>query len=336
MNETSSVSSIAPDLNAIGIGDATISPNSVIWYSTFGDSIWVYELSDSPTFKGERKSSINWDGFDSQKKHHASKYEYCLTRKMIQEIKIAAYIYSHFPKFFRGSRTKKTNIDGKTVHGRIIELAKIGSYFVRIGNENGSTIESFSDVSFEMLKLYASSIGGRPSHLKRALRLLAEEAVQKNLPTKLQFSLNDINSKSLNWGKETERRGIPTLSDSQFLFLLSRCKRAIAEFKIASGFEIHDKDITDSARPEITRKCRNIRRPLENYLWNKSSLGTKNLTKQYRIDYGYSPGEITELYKEAHKASMLIILLLTGMRDSETSYLTVNSLEFSDGIKYGS
>ncbi|WP_417499882.1 tyrosine-type recombinase/integrase [Methylophaga sp.] len=322
------------DLHSFATGDANIPSDRPVWNSVYADSKWIYELPDSPTYKGERSSSINWDEFKIGRKHHAAKYEYCLTDEMIQEIKIAAYIYAHFPNFFRGSKTKKTTIDGKTINGRVRELAKIGSHFVRLLREDGIRINSFSDISFEMLKLHASSIGGRPSHLKRALRLLAEETVQNNLPEKLQFSLNDIDSKSIYWGEEADYHGIPTLSDPQFLFLLSKCKQAIAEFKIAIGFEIHDLDITENIRPHIIETYKNIKEPLEQYLWEKPVLGKKKSTNYFRKTYGYCPREITELYKAAHKASMLIILMLTGMRDSETSYLKLNSLRYVDGVKY--
>lgn len=334
MHRTSQNSVVDQLLNTIGAGKHLIPSDSPIWHSTFSDSIWVFESSSSPTFKGKKSSSINWDDLQSREKHHASRYKLCLTNTMVQELKIATFIYAHFPKFFRGSRTKKTTIDGKTVLGRVQELAKIGSHFVRVGSEEGSVIESFSDISFEMLKLHSSSIGGRPGHLKRALRLLAEEVVQKNLPNKLQFSLNDLNSKSLNWGEAVEYRGIPTLSDQQFLLLLSHCKRAIAEFKIVMHFEIHDKDIINSARSGVTESGVCIREPLEKYIWESHSRNIYNHANKYRTQYGYSLGEMKSFYSEAHKASMLLILMLTGMRSSETSYLKVNSLEFKDGVRY--
>tara|TARA_R110001592_G_scaffold356543_2_gene658687 strand:- start:58997 stop:60625 length:1629 start_codon:yes stop_codon:yes gene_type:complete len=251
---------------------------------------------------------------------------------MILEVKIAAYIYAHFPNFFRGSKTHKTTINGSTVLGRVTELAKIGSHIVIKGIEEGIIIDSFADISFEMLKLNASSIGGRPDHLKRAMHLITTEVVQKNLPKILQIKTADVNSKSIYWGIQSERIGIPTLSDAQFIFLLNYCKQSISEFKLAIGFDICDSEIINHARPEVTKKFQNIRASLEDYIWGGKSKSC--ITSIYLNKYGYTPGEVRSIYNTAHKTSMLIIILMTGMRDSEFTHLVDGSLNYYDGLKY--
>jgi hypothetical protein len=326
-----------PSINEFEVGSALIDPLAPIWYSTFGEKKWVYNLPNDPLYKGPKFSSIEWNDYlySSSSKHSSAKYEHCLTPRMILEIQIAAFMYAHYPKLFRGTKTKKTMLDGKTVKGRVVELAKIGSHIVRASLDEGVVIESFSDINFEMLRRHASSIGGRPDHLKRAMRLIATEVVQRNLPQLLQIKLADVDSKSINWGAQVEWEGIPTLSDAQFLFLLNYCKQAIAEFKIAMGFDIHDKDIIDAARADVLDKLKDIRVSLEDYIWGNSGRGDiSGITAVYREAYGYTPGDITSLYKDAHKASMLAIMLMTGMRDTEFSLLMVGSLKYIDGLKF--
>jgi|GEM_PF-2474331 len=315
-------------------GEAEIGADSPIWYSTFQDDVWRYVLNTEPLYKGEESATINWPTFLDTNKHQGkrTKYKRCLTKNMVHELKVTAFIYAHYPSLLNNTKTNKTTLDGKTVKGRVSELVKIGSQCVTYGKENGYYIDSFSDISFDILKINAPMFGGRVSHLKRALRLITDNVIQKNLPQPLQLSLKDINSKSIPWREKALKEGIKNLSDAQFLFLLNYCKRAIAEFKLLMEFDIHDDDIRNYASSDVTDRFGNIKVQLEEHLWGEG----KALSKHYKKKYGYTAGEINELYSNAHKASMLIVLLLTGMRDTEFSLLTVGSLRTSptDGLKY--
>ncbi|MCB2427679.1 site-specific integrase [Methylophaga pinxianii] len=324
---------LIPSINELENGGVSINPSTPIWHSKFSDDQWIIKNSDEIGYQGPRASCIDWRRYMNRTEHHKQRYCYCLSEQMVLEIKIAAFIYAMYPNLLKGAKTSKTMIDGKTVSARVLELAKIGSHLMREESKNGFVINSFSDITFNCIKFHAASIGGRPSHLVRAMRLLTSEVIQRNLPKRLQLSASEIDSKSINWGEETEVKGIQTLSDPQFLFLLNYCKRAIAEFKIAIGFDIHDRTISDSARPTVIQKFSDIRVPLESYLWGTQEL-SKSKPRLYRKQYGYTPAEVRHLYKEAHKASMLTILLLTGMRLSEAQRVQNDSLRFIDGIKY--
>ncbi len=323
-----------PTIEDVMKGEAEIGSDSPIWYSKFPDDVWRYILATDPHYKGEENATINWLTFLDTKNYQgkATQYKRCLTKNMIYELKVAAFIYAHYPSLLHNTKTKKTTLDGKTVKGRISELVKIGSRCVTYGKENGYDIDSFSDISFDMLKINAPLFGGRVEHLKRALRLITDNVIQENLPQTLQLSIKDIDSKSIYWGEAVGKKGIKNLSDAQFLFLLNHCKRTIAEFKLAMEFDIHDDDIRDYASDDIGNKFGNIKVQLEDHLWGEG----KTLSKHYKKKYGYTAGEINALYSNAHKASMLIILFLTGMRDTEYSLLTIGTLRTSpaDGLKY--
>lgn len=324
---------ITPSINELESGNAAISPATPIWHSRFRDDQWVFVQPNEVSYQGPSNSCIDWEKLKNTTSHHKQKYSFCLNDQMISELKIAAIIYAMYPNLLKGAKTSKTVVDGKSVAARVFELAKIGSYIKHKESAAGITISSFADISFETLKRHASSIGGRPSHLIRAMKLLTAEVIQRNLPRRLQLSTSDVNSKSINWGEEASRKGIATLSDAQFLFLLNYSKQAIAEFKIAMGFALHDQTIRDSARQTIIEKFPDIRESLEFYIWGPGA-SSKNLIKNYRQRYGYTAGEVRELYNEAHKAAMLVILLLTGMRFSEARSVKNVPLKFIDGIKY--
>ncbi|PPI82985.1 hypothetical protein KEHDKFFH_17005 [Marinobacter maroccanus] len=322
-----------PSVNELEIGDAVFDPATPIWHSQFQDVQWVYLLSDDVRFNGRKSSMIDWKGFKQSSRHHKEKYDYCLTEQMVSELKIASAIYAFYPKLFKHSKTSKTTVDGKTVKGRVRELAKIGSYITREEQKDGFSINSFADISFETFKRHAPHIGGRPDHLRRAMRILTSEIVQRNLPRRLALQSSDIDSKSINWSEQSVHEGIGTLSDAQFIFLLNHCKRAISEFKVAINCEIHDRTIANTARKEIVKKFTNVRLPLEYYVWG-GGRDEENLQQKYKKEYGYTPGEVRNLYNEAHKASMLIILLLTGMRFSEAQLIRRGALAYADGIRY--
>ena len=327
---------LIPSLPQLEAGNAYIKPLAPIWHSTFESNVWVYRLDHSTDFQGKKSAAIFWDDYRTspdRERSHMQRYDFCLTDEMVLEIKTAAFIYANYPKLIKGSKTKKTRIDGATVKGRVTELAKIGSQIIREAAKEGFSVRSFSDVTYEMLKYHAPTVGGRPAHLIRALRLLTEEVIQKNLPQRLQLQRVDVDSKSINWGEQTEYTGIGTLSDVQFMFLLNYCKQSISEFKLAMGMSIRDSTITDNARDEVTKRFSDIRYALESYVWG-NSFAKSSPSRKYREVQGYHPGEIRRLYTEAHKASMLVTLLFTGARYSETKNLKSGCLKFIDGIKY--
>lgn len=328
-----SAKSLIPSLQNIINGNVDIDPNCPIWYSKFKHDEWIFISEESPYFRGDEKSCINWNSFlEGSDKTKNQRYERCLTQTMINELKIVAFIYSNYPALLPKSKTKKTTVDGKTVKDRILELVKIGSMLVKYArNEKSIEINSFSDITYDMLKTNAPIIGGRPDHLKRALCLIAEPSIQKCLPTPLQFTSRDVRSKSIFWGTQKSKEHIATLSDAQFLFLLNYCKQSISEFKQAMKFDIHDNDISDYARADIVEKFTDGKSILEDYIWVANSK-YPNL----KINHGYTIGELVQLYRNAHLSSMLIILLFTGMRDTEFTVLKKGSLAISktDGLKY--
>lgn len=72
--------------------------------------------------------------------------------------------------------------------------------------------------------------------------------VQRNLSAPLQWTKPDLKDRSIRWPAVPEYKGIDTLRDEQFLFLMVSCKSAITDFKAALGLSIHDKDCQALAR----------------------------------------------------------------------------------------
>ncbi|MBV5327892.1 MAG: hypothetical protein JZU65_09665, partial [Chlorobium sp.] len=196
-------------------------------------------------------SSIAWGdyifGRGATLKHHSSfvksTYDYCLTSEIVNDLKVAAVIHGFFPKLLTHARSAKAELDPKTVKGRIDELAKFFSLVILEGKQRfGYFITRLNQIPFELVKEVVAKYPGRSGHLKRALKLISDPIVQRNLSAPLQWTLLDIIKSSIAWGEDKDGGGIATLSDAQFLFLLDYGKRAIAQFKRVARIEILDSE----------------------------------------------------------------------------------------------
>ena len=325
-----------PSINEITDGSAIFSDDMPVWNGTFGSDSWPYIDPSSPMYAGRTSSAIVWadyvNGRGSKFGHFNSSnnavYEYCVTAEIVRDLKIAAVIHGYFPKLLKHARSTKSEVDPKTVKGRIDELGKFFSIVIkRYQEEYGIQISRLDEISFERLKECIPRFPGRSAHLMRALKLISDPMVQKNLSAPLQWQALDLSSKSINWNPVKDYGGIATLTDAQFLFLISYCRGVIQEFKVAIGQELHDK---------ISAKGDN--ESLENYVqalnayYENSAKNKKSNNREFRDQFGLSPGDVSRLLSDAHCAAMMTILLLTGMRESETKYLMRDCLVNDHGF----
>lgn len=331
-----------PNVNDITAGQAIFSSSMPVWNSKFGDDIWSFIDSTSPLYAGISASNFIWMDymtgrgatFNHPNSHTKTKYNYCLSKEIINDLKIAAVIHGYFPKLIKNAISKKAEVSPLTVRGRIDDLAKLFSLVLEYHYErNGFRISKLSEVSFEILKECIPRYTGRSSHLKRALKLISDPMVQKNLSSPLQWQLLDISSKSIHWSIPNDNGGIPTLSDAQFLFLMSYCKKTISEFKDAIGLNLNTSRINDN--PDITRHDGpfNYLKAL-NAFYDLSVKNKKIDTKTFRKRFGYSPSEVSDTLIDAHNSSIMAILLLTGMRSSETVFLMRDCLIDVNGYQF--
>jgi integrase len=322
-------------LDDVTSGNAVFRDSMPIWLSIFGSNIWHMIDPSSPLYNGVASSSIVWSDFihgrgstlNSKNSAHKSTYSYCLTDKIVKDLKIAAAIYANFPKLLKHTKNSKSEIDPKTVKGRIDELAKIFSIAIQTSkNAYGVEITELGEISFELLKECISQFKGRSSHLKRGLKLISDPMVQKNLSTSLQWQTLDLESKSINWKSTVDNGGIATLSDNQFLFLMSHCRKSVLEFKHAMGMPINEKEF----KPEDQDSWGSLANAIESYYEFEVSI--KKVTHRFQKIHGYTHGYVSNLMIEAHISAMMLIFLLTGMRISESRFVMQDCLVENHGF----
>lgn len=325
-----------PALEAIVAGHAVFSADMPVWLGAFGADKWPFIDESSPLWKGTSSSSLVWrdyiEGRGAALNHPSSfaktKYSYCLTPEIIDDLKIAATIHAFFPKLLKDSRSTKPHVDPKTVKGRIEELAKFFSLVIIKGRtKHRLVISSLRQISFPLLKEVISEYPGRGAHLKRALKLISDPAVQRNLSGELQWGLLDITKSYIVWPDSPNEGGIATLPDSHFLFLLDSCKRAVARFKWIQGMQIHDVDCRELAPTDNV-----LRETLRNAVaaCYSEKAGYKK-PGHFHSRFGVTATVVANLIRDAHVAALLLVLLFTGMRSSETLFLMQDCLTHEYG-----
>lgn len=321
-----------PAVTEIVAGRAQFSDDMPVWLGTFGADIWPFVEKSSPLYQGECSSSFVWRDYmfgkgttlGNSASISKSKYEFCLTDDIITDLKTAAVIHGYFPKLIKNARSSKGQLDPKTVKGRIDELAKFFSMVIDVGRKKlGISISCLDQIPLSLLKEVIPTYPGRSDHLKRALKLISDPMVQRNLIAPLQWELLDISKSSIAWSPTPAIVGIATLSEVQFLFLLNHCKRAVANFKQVVGLEIHDSECRALPRFSGEVELPILSSALESYYKDQDAEGT---VQNFKRRNGVSAALVSSLVRDAHTSAMMVILLFTGMRSSETHFLLKNCL----------
>lgn len=329
--------SFFPSVTDIVSGQAVFSDDMPVWFGMFGADIWPFIEPSSPLFKGQGTSSFVWRDYmlgrgatlNHPSSFSMSKYEYCLTPEIVLDLKVAAVIHGYFPKLIKNARSSKEQLDPKTVKGRIDELAKFFSMVITAGRQKlGISICRLDQIPFSLLKEVIPTYPGRSAHLKRALMLISDPMVQKNLSAPLQWGFLDVTKSSIAWNGIKDEVGIPTLSDSQFLFILKYCKQSIAIFKQMVGLDIHDSECRAMSNFSGEIDPMTYRSALEFYYDNGDDAGS---ACEIQGKFGVSVTKLTDLIREAHVSALMLILLFTGMRNSETLFLMRDCLTSEHG-----
>lgn len=323
-------------LAAVTAGTAVFAAEMPVWLGRFGDKFWPFISLEDPLYTGETTSGIVWqdyvDGRGATIGHFMSikkmKYTLCLTNFIVQDLKVAAFIHCHFPTLLKHSRGSKGSVLPVTVKARIEDLAKFFSFLILDVHERyGLVIEHLSDISLQMIE---ESVSKFPAniHLKRALKLISDPIVQKNLSAPLQWSLHDITRTSLQFATRDNPGHIATLSDRQFLFLLDHCKCAIRNFQVGAGLPIHDMEdgsfVKGPSNDVSGAWAEAIAAYYDPTLFGKKGLGFSSI-------FGIERNRVASLASDAHTSAIMLILLFTGMRSSDSKYLKVGCLNFRMG-----
>lgn len=331
--------SILTSVAEIVAGQAIFSDDMPVWLGTFGADIWPLIEPSSPLFRGPTSSSIVWrdyiEGRGATLNHPNSasraKYELCLTPEIVSDLKIAAVIHGYFPKLIKDARRFKAELDPITVKLRIDEVAKFFSLVILEGRKVGISISRLDQIPFSLLKEVIPTYPGRSDHLKRALKLISDPIVQKNLSSPLQWGLPDITKSSIAWSATKDKGNIPTLTDAQFLFLLQYCKRAVARFKWIVGQPILDSECRALPVPGDETYRRTYRSALDAYYSDSYDAGDGEQSRRFSAQFGVASSDVSALIREAHTSALMLILLFTGMRSSETAFLMRNCLNYEHG-----
>ncbi|MFM0218698.1 site-specific integrase [Paraburkholderia caledonica] len=306
----------APTQTEVETGDAVFRDDLPVWFGYFGDDIWPCQGESSPDYLGPIASSIVWSDFyegrgpRTSRIAHLTDRDFCLTYEIVRDLKIAAYIYGNFPILISKAKRKVEQLDPMTVRGRILELAHFFSLVIMNAELRGHRpVTRLSDISWSLVVDTIYEYPGRAEHLRRALRLISEPRVQKNLSAPLDWTLMDIEKSSIKWTTSESKGGTQPLSDGQFLFLLSHSITAIAHFKRLVGMEIHDIE----CRATVNKLSPSLR-PTNPEEFSRSLDGSTDT--DFKKVFGISKSDANSIIAESHSSAMLLILLLTGMRVS--------------------
>lgn len=313
-----------PEVSDIIAGRAAFRDDLPVWHGFFGHDIWPFVEPESPLYNGQVSSSLVWndyiDGRGATHHHpnsaYRSTYELCLTPDIVHDLKIAAVICGYFPTLVKHSHAKSGQLAPITVKARIDDLAKLFSLVIVTARRNLNLyIWQLSQISFELLKEVIPTYPGPSTQLKRALKLISDPTVQSNLSAPLQWGQVDLDNPSIAWREKPQPRGIPPLLDSQFLFLLKYCKESITHFKTAAGLTIHDAECRALERSSQWFNDKSASTALDAYY------GFKGSSTDFRNAFGHSLAEIHKINGEGHISALVLILLLTGIRRTETVFL---------------
>lgn len=324
-----------PSVDEVIEGTARFRDEMPIFYGKFGDPVWPFRDPDSVRYTGPTSSSIVWQDFIHGRgatfghaaSKAASKYDLCLTPEIVNDLKIAAVIQGRFPNLLARSRAPSGTLKPITVYGRISDLSNFLSHLISENkNDGGKEIVKLSDISFVTLKKSISTFPGSAQGLQRALGLISDTVVQGNLSAPLQWTKLDLKDRSIHWPAAPDYKGIDPLRDDQFLFLMASCKSAIADFKAALRLPIHDKDCQALAQASEWSTSEGTAEAIngfyDSYRWE---------SKKFYDEYQLSRHKIKNIIDFGHAASMVILILLTGVRRSETSYMKRDCLTFQLG-----
>lgn len=326
-----------PSVSDIVFGGAVFRDDMPVWCGFFGSDIWPLIDSQSPLFLGHTTSSIVWSDYilgrgatlKNKNSFAKTKYCYCLTSHIVSDLKVAAVIHGNFPKLLKDSRYTKGVLDAKTVKGRIDDLAKFISLVITEAKcKLGLTILRLDQIPFTLVKETIPKFPGRSTHLKRALKLISDPIIQKNLSGQLQWELLDITRSTIAWNETKEREGIFPLLDQQFIFLLNHCKQAIAKFKHVAKLKMRDSECDALPAPGNENYLEEYHGALNAY-YERGKVGGRVV--DFLRKYGMTATEIADMVRDAHTSSMMLIFLFTGLRSSETKFLMRDCLKFTHG-----
>lgn len=312
-------------INQLMAGSHSFKPSTPLWDSRFGDDCWhekstgVYLIWMDFIF-GRGTGKIHPNAVKN------SRYTYCLTPSMVADLKVAAAIHALYPSMLANARSNKRSTALSTVAGRIEEVAKLFSIIIiKRKLTGGMRLENFSDFTIDDLKYGIHAFTGRPEALKRGLKLISHQNVQKNFSSPLQWTLLDVTKSTFAWGKSPESEQIATLTDSQFLMLLEHSRRSIGEFMAGMNFHRSEQEIFPKHHPtKFDAECVSAD-VLSAFLCSDiSSEDAAERTGIHRRRFSLALSDV-------HNSAMMIVLLLTGMRVSEVEYLLDGCLE----EKYG-
>jgi integrase len=325
-----------PSLNELIEGSAVFSKNMPVWEGRYGDNVWPMLKSDSPLFQGVASSAIVWSDFVEGRgatfghanSKQRTRYKYCLTSQMVADLKVAAVIHGYYPTLLKNARVAHDAVDPKTVKARIEDLAKIFSAAVAKSVERGFSLNRLQDLSFSLLKEVISEHPGRGAHLKRALKLISAPVIQKNISGPLQWHLVDIEKSSISWPETKNGDGIDTLPDAYFLAIQDYCLKSIRDFKAAIGIPL----LCSEAEPHEARTLikLGLSRPAIEALLQEQPKGGAERAR-FRSRFDVTAESIEEVIIDAQCAAIMLLLLFTGMRRTETQFLLDGSLVYQHG-----
>jgi integrase len=317
--------------------------------SRFGDPEWNWFDEQNLRFKiiHQCNMRIDWSVPTAGLKHPGSKARGAakthrrfipqLPKEIIEDLKRAFYITSHFPSLIRGKRKgrKKPITIVHEISLCINFLSHI--YSERLRTQPRNRINKLSDITLADIRNGIETCPYAIRDLKGILMLLAGEVVQVNLKHgRLQWNSHDI--KKLHWPQSRDEEPIRSLPDALFALLSNASADLVLEFHLLLGNSTSDTSIESASTKSAARNWPRFREMYESYVGRRRLLRSKGSgwvsahSREFIKIFGFEPRVLSEFLFDVRVAAFQIILLYTGMRYSEAASIQRGCLVRRNGI----
>lgn len=317
--------------------------------SVFGDSVWDWNEEYNRKVKTlpDSKLKFNWKaatiGNEESKMHvklSNQAFTVVLPKDILNDIKRAAFIYFKFPALTRSRNTGTKNAPRKAT--TIIHFIKnitnfLGYIYLQNLLPNAkSHIKCLSDITLTDLRRNIEDYPYRKSEVKKALAILSNPVIRKNLINPPDWNITDIRNTSI--PKEKEGESIATLPDDLFRLLSDKSRTFVLHFLQLLNEPLFDKGPVKKL--VIDQEFARFPEKFDSYIERKKVLVEKgkgwesNHTKLFAAKFNSSVTTLHRFLVDVQAAAQVIVLLYTGMRYSEAAALEIGCLKERDNIHF--
>ncbi len=305
--------------------------------NVFSDDKWIFFTDKTTRLMAtpDNQMILNWAKFRISKKENVflkknqkQKFVPLLTDQMVNEFKIITCLYYRYYQLLGLQEPKPVTIV-KKLRMLINFFSFTCSYFKVNTYED---FESLGDINIWHIEEALQHYPYEKKRLKDALGLICNDVVKNNLKFK-PITWNKYDLKNIKFGRTVQTVSDKTLPEPVLKFLTNRCCEIIGSFLYAMNLQINDKTIiTDKVIDFKTKNPRqsemfedySIRRK---YIQENGNHYTSQFTGRFKTKYKCFAEELHNFLYQVQSAAMILVLLYTGNRYSESISIKTGALK---------